>query len=71
MSQFQYFCDGTGDSQIKDRLREIDEKWQLEYQLVDLSQNGEHDFGRNREVYKRDFKPRARILKRRTGESIT
>ena len=66
-----YYCNGySGDSLVKQRLEEIETKWGLEREVVDLSRNGEHDFDLNRYVYERDFKPRAKILKRRTGESI-
>ncbi len=66
-----YYCDGSGDSLVKQRLEEIETKWGMRREIVDLSRNGEHDFHRNRDVYERDFKPRAKILKRRTGESVT
>jgi hypothetical protein len=38
---------------------------------LDLSSNGEYDEEKENRVYERGFKPRAKILKKRTGELIT
>ena len=64
------YCDGPGDLLVKQRLAEIETKWGLVCEVVDLSHDGEHDFERNRVVYAKIFRPRAKVLKRRTGESI-
>lgn len=69
--RLRYYCNGTGDMHVTRQLGEIKAKWGVDYDVADLSRNGQHDWDKNREVYERDFKPRARILKRRTGESIT
>lgn len=47
-------------------LEEIKEKHGVTHEILDLSREEQE-----RQVYERDFKPRARILKKRTGKPIT
>lgn len=46
-------------------LQEIKDKKNISYEIMDLS-GGETE----KQVYDKDFKPRAKILKQRTGKSI-
>ncbi len=69
--ELRFYCNGSGDHEITDRLGRIHAAHGIRFVVADLSRNGEHDWDRNREVYEKDFKPRAKTLKRRTGEPIT
>jgi len=62
----RYYCEGEGDRRIRDLLEEIKGKLGISYEII----GGPHNELRDKEVYERDFKPRARLLKRRTGKSI-
>jgi hypothetical protein len=62
----RYYCEGEGDRRVRDLLEEIKGKLGISYEKV----GGPHNELRDKEVYERDFKPRAKLLKIRTGRSI-
>ena len=66
MFKLRYYCKWTGDIEITRLLQEIKNKHNISYEIMNLSESE-----REKQVYERDFKPRAKILKKRTGESIT
>jgi len=70
MSKLRYYCQGEGKEEIRKLLTECQQKHNILYEILDLSRNGARDEKREREVYERDFKPRAKVLKKTTGESI-
>jgi hypothetical protein len=71
MFMFRYFFNALPDAQIVDLLARIRATHGIPYRLDDLSSGGQYNPIRNRHVYETYFKPNARTLKRRTGESIT
>jgi len=66
MFTLRYYCQVGGNEIILKLLEEIKEKHGVMYEVLDLW--GEEQ---ERQVYERDFKPRAKILKKRTGKPIT
>lgn len=66
MFKLRYYCKWTGNIEIVKLLQEIKNKHNISYEIMDLSESE-----KEKQVYERDFKPRAKILKKRTGESIT
>jgi hypothetical protein len=62
----RYYCEGQGDRRIRDLLEEIKGKSGIQYEII----GGPHIELRDKEVYERDFKPRSKLLRRRTGRSI-
>lgn len=66
MFKLKYYCQGGGSREILRLLQAINEKHRIAYQILDL--RGEEE---EREAYERDFKPRAKVLKERTGKPIT
>lgn len=66
MFNLRYYCQGGGNREILRLLQAINEKHGITYQILDL--RGEE---KEKEVYERDFKPRAKILKKRIGKPIT
>ncbi len=71
MIRLRYYCKAEGGDEILKLLTEARAKHNIPYEVLDLSSNGEYDQEKERQVYERDFKPRAKILKKRTDESIT
>ena len=67
----RYYCQGSGDKKILNLLRQIKDKHQLPYEINDLSRNGQYNRMKEKAAYEKDFKPRARVLKRATGRRIT
>ena len=67
----RYYCQGSGDKEILNLLRQIKDKHQIAYEINDLSTNGQYDRMKQKAAYENDFKPRARALKRATGRRIT
>lgn len=65
MVNLRYYCQGGGNREILRLLQGIKEKHRITYEILDL--RGQE---KEKEVYERDFKPRAKILKERTGKSI-
>ena len=71
MFNLRYYCQGEGDEGILKLLVDIEAKYGIAHETLNLSTNGAYDEGKEKIVYKRDFKPRAKLLKKRTHESIT
>lgn len=71
MQTLRYYCIAKGNDQITGLLKQIQSVHNIPYEVLDLSRNGQYDEGREKQAYEKDFKPRARLLKKRTGESIT
>lgn len=71
MVTLQYFFNGMPDVEIVGLLDRVATMQAIEVRMDDLSDRGQYDPGKNREVYDVYFKPRAKVLKRRTGQSIT
>lgn len=71
MFKLRYYCQGEGKEGIRKLLIDIEEKHGITYEISDLSRNGAYDEEKEKQVYERDFKPRAKVLKKRTDEPIT
>ena len=71
MYRLRYYCQGAGDKEILNLLQQIKGKWQIPYEIMDLSTNGQYDREKEKAAYERDFKPRAKALKKNTGKRIT
>jgi len=71
MYTLRYYCQGPGDKEILELLRQIENTLQIPYEVMDLSTNGKPDREKEKAVYEKDFKPRAKALKKATGVSIT
>jgi hypothetical protein len=71
MLSLRYYCEGRGTEEIGTLLAQIKAKHNVSYEVLDLSSHGEYNEDKEKEIYERDFKPRARILKKRTGQPIT
>ncbi len=71
MDMLRYYCQGPGDKEILNLLQQIKDKWQILYEIMDLSTNGQYDQQKEKTAYEQDFKPRAKVLKKATGKSIT
>ena len=71
MFKLRYYCQGAGKKEIRKILTDIQKKHGITYEILDLLKNGAYNQDREKEVYERDFKPRAKLLKQRTGEPIT
>jgi hypothetical protein len=67
----RYYCQGAGDEEILNLLMQIQEKHQIPHEIRDLSTNGKRDGEKEKAAYEKDFKPRAKPLKKVTGVSIT
>ncbi len=71
MYMLRYYCQGSSDKEIVNLLRQIQDKCQILYEIRDLSTNGQDDQEKEKAAYEKDFKPRAKALKKNTGKSIT
>jgi len=71
MLTLRYYWQGKGKQDIRKLLADIEAEHGIGFEISDLSSHGSYDEESEKRVYERDFKPRARILKRRTGEAIT
>ncbi len=71
MLSLRYYCKGESAEDILALLAEIKTKHNIAYEILDLSSHGEYDEDKEKGIYERDFKPRAKVLKNRTGEPIT
>jgi len=71
MFKLRYYCQGKGDEGIRKLLVDIEAKYGITYEILDLSKNGAWDNEKDKLVYNNDFKPRVKVLKRRTGLRIT
>jgi len=66
MFKLRYYCQGRGNREILRLLQGIKEKGRITYEVVSLLGQEQE-----RQVYERDFKRRAKTLKKRTGKPIT
>ena len=64
-----YFLKKVDEETFK-KLVEINEAHNISYKLIDLSSNGEYDQEKERQEYNKEFKSRAKILRKRTDHSI-
>ena len=71
MLRLWYYCKAEGSDEILRLLAEVEAKHKIPYEVLDLTSNGKYDEEKERQVYERDFKPRAKILQKRIGSSIT
>lgn len=71
MFKLWYYCKAQGNKEIVELLAKAEAKHNIQYEILDLSRDGAYDEEKEKQVYERDFKPKAKILKKRTGEPIT
>ena len=71
MFELRYYCQGEGKKEIRKLLADIGGKYAITSEISDLSRNRAYDEEKEKQVYERHFKPRAKVLKKRTGEPIT
>jgi len=71
MFKLRYYCQNAGKEEIRKILTEINKKHGIPSEISDLLRNGMYDPEKENQIYERDFKPNAKVLKKRTGESIT
>lgn len=71
MCTLRYYCQRPGDREILQLLQQIKDNHQISYEIIDLSTNGQYDQEKEKAAYEKDFKPRAKVLKKATGKSIT
>ena len=71
MVSLRYYCQGPRSSEVTRLLVEIRTRHNIPHEVLDLSSNGAYDEEKEKQVYEAEFKPRAKILKKRTGKPIT
>ena len=71
MYTLRYYCQGLGDKEILKLLQQVKDKHQISHEVMDLSTNGRYDQQKQKAIYEKDFKPRAKALKKATGKRIT
>ncbi len=71
MLRLRYYYQKKGNEEVLQLLSEIEVNQNIPYEIIDLSKNGDYDKDKEKQVYEKDFKPSARILKQKTGKSIT
>lgn len=71
MPILRYYCRRRRTQEIVSLLAEIKARHNIAYEVLDLSAHGEYEEENEKAIYERDFKPRAKLLKARTGDSIT
>jgi len=71
MYKLRYYCQGPGEKEILNLLHQIEDKHQIPYKIKDLSTNSQYDQEKEKAAYDKDFKPRAKALKKAMGVSIT
>lgn len=71
MHSFRLYFKGTGEEATLELLRAVGENNQIRCEMMDLTTEGRFDRSNERAAYERDFKPRAKVLKKATGKSIT
>ena len=70
MMMLRYYCQGHGNAEATRLLVEIGTRHNIPHEVLDLSRNGAYDEEKEKQVYETEFKPRAKILKKRTGRPI-
>ena len=71
MLTIRYYCKGRGVEGILTLLADIKTRHNIAYEVTDLTSHGKYDEDKEKAIYERDFKPRARLLKKRTKDTIT
>ncbi len=71
MLSLKYYASGKANDSICRLLSEVKTRHGITFETIDLSTNGVYDPVKEKSVYERDFKPRARILRRRTTGPIS
>ncbi len=71
MFKIMYYYSTSASTKISKILANIQATNYISYEMIDLSTNGEYDREKEKRVYETDFKPKAKILKYRTGHPIT
>ena len=71
MVGLRYYCQCQGSPEVTRLLGQIRTAHNIPHEVLDLSNNGAYDEGKEKQVYEAEFKPRAKILKKRTGKAIT
>jgi hypothetical protein len=71
MITLRYYCQGQGNPEVTRLLVEIGTRHNIPHEVLDLSSNGAYDQRKEKQVYEAAFKPRAKLLKKRTGNVIT
>jgi hypothetical protein len=67
----RYYGKGSIDKRLNSILETIKEVHGIPSEVLDISQHGTYDPRQEQQTYERDFKPRAKLLKKRTGHPIT
>jgi hypothetical protein len=62
----RYYCRDEGNRMIRELLEEVKNELGIPYEVI----GGTYNELKDQETYEKDFKPRAKILKKRTGKSI-
>lgn len=70
MLKLRYYCKGEAKEEIQAFLTDIKSEHGIPYEILILSGKEIHDEEKEKQVYEGYFKPRAKILKKRTGKSI-
>ena len=71
MLTLRYYCQGyRANRTVLELLGEVERKRGIKCEVIDLSINQSYDSEKEKQVYERYFKPRAKILKKRTGKSV-
>jgi len=70
MITLRYYCQSQGNAEVTRLLLEIGTRHNIPHEVLDLSSNGAYDEAKEKQVYEAEFKPRAKILKKRTGRPI-
>ena len=71
MRMLRYYGKGNFDKGLSSMLETIKEVHGIPSEVLDISQHGTYDPRQEQLTYERDFKPRAKLLKKRTGRPIT
>ena len=71
MVGLRYYCQGQGSTEVTELLAEIRTRHDISHEALDLSSNKAYDEENEKQVYEAEFKPRAKILKERTGKPLT
>lgn len=70
MLSFRLYYSIKANDEIAKMLADINAVHGISYELIDLSNNGEYDPIKEKQIYDNEFKPKAKILKKRTGHPI-
>ncbi len=71
MLTLKYYFSSKANENISKLLAGAMARHSIPCEMIDLSNYGAYDHEKEKTVYETDFKPRAKILKERTGAPIT